>query len=315
MLNQREISREMKGLARLALFFNNFFILSFLVVAGVRFFFIWTGAVRAIPAHIVEPSVALVAAAKDSLSMVIYSSVLFSLSYSVRRAMSSAFSIFFILLFTFVFSFGLSLTLNRLETADSSTRITRETLGETGLILSSGGVTTVLVGNPADAASPRVVAMPDSPLILRGTPSAPGGAFPSLPPAPFYSSDSRIVDTLGQEFNLVSEQFFARLKSGAFFFCIYLFSLVLLLSSLRFVFEIFAWPLANLFLGALVFRGILSFEVFLNSEETQNLIAFFVGRLIPSGFISPVIYTAIALLVLVYTLLVGTARGRRRRTR
>jgi hypothetical protein len=305
----------MKNLARLALFFSNFFILALLVATGVRFFFIWTSAIRAIPAHIVEPSTALVAAAKASLSTAIYFSVLFSLSYSVRRAMSSAFSIFFLILFTFAFSFGLSLALNRLETVESSARITHKTLGETGLILSSGSVTTVLVGDPADAASPRVVAMPDNPLILRETPAAPGGTFPSLPPAPFYSSDSRIVDTLSRDFNLVSERLFACLKSGAFFFYIHLFSLALLLSSLRFVFEIFAWPLANLFLGALVFRGILSFDVFLNSEETQNLIAFFVGQLIPSGFISPIIYTVIAFLVLVYTLLAGAARGRRRRTR
>jgi hypothetical protein len=162
--------------------------------------------------------------------------------------------------------------------------------------------------------------MPDRPLILRGIPPSPasappGGAFPPLPPAPFYGGNSRIIGDIGLDFDLVSEHLFARLKSGVFFFIIYLFSLILLLSSFRFVFEISAWPLANLFLGILVFRGILSFEVFLNSEETQNLISFFTGRLVPSGFISPIIYTGIALLVLVYTLLIDAARGQRRRTR
>jgi hypothetical protein len=305
----------MKNFARLVIFFNNFFILLFLIITGIRFFFVWTGAARAIPAHIEEPFAALVATAKDSLSAVIYCSVLFSLSYSVRRAMSSAFSIFFVLLLTVAFSSVFSLVLNRLETAESAAPVTRRTLGETGLILRSGGVTTVLTGNPADAASPRVVAMPDSPLMLLGIPPAsapPGDRFPPLPPAPFYSSDSRIMGVIGLDFTLASEQLFARLQSGVFFFTIYLFSLALLLSSFRFVFEISAWPLTNLFLGALLFRGILSFDVFLNSEETQNLIGFFVGHLVSHGFISPFIYTGIALLVLVYTLLAGAARGRRR---
>ncbi|MDR0377603.1 MAG: hypothetical protein LBH70_07400, partial [Spirochaetaceae bacterium] len=163
----------MKNLARLALFFNNFFILLFLLIVSIRFFFVWTGAVRAIPAHIVDSSVAFVAAAKNSLCPVIYCTTLFSLSYSVRRAMSSAFSIFFVLLLAFVFSSGFSLALNRMEKAESTDRVTHKTLGETGLILSSGGVTTVLIGDPADAASPRVVAMPDRPLILRGIPPSP----------------------------------------------------------------------------------------------------------------------------------------------
>jgi hypothetical protein len=120
------------------------------------------------------------------------------------------------------------------------------------------------------------------------------------------------MTSLGLDFGIVSEQLFARLQSGLFFFCIYLFSITLLLSSFRFVFELSAWPLANLFFGILVFRGILSFEVFLDSGETQNLIGFFSGRLIPSGFISPAIYAGMALLVIMYTLLVSAARGRRR---
>jgi hypothetical protein len=121
------------------------------------------------------------------------------------------------------------------------------------------------------------------------------------------------MTSLGLDFAMVSEQLFARLQSGFFSFGIYLLSLALLLSSFRFVFELSAWPLANLFFGVLAFRGILRFEVFLDSEETQNLISFFIGRFIPGGLISPAVYTGIAFLVVVYTLLINAARGRRRR--
>jgi hypothetical protein len=308
----------MTNLARLAVFFSNFFILSFLAITGMGFLFAWTEAVCAIPALSVETVPALIAAAKASISTAIYCSVLFSLSYSARCGMPSAFSIFFVLLFAFAFSSVFSLTLSRLEKVESQTRITHRTLGGIGLQLDSGGVTTVLIGDPQNAASPRVVAMPDRPLILQGIPpvSVPlEKTFPALPSAPFYRSDSRTIGIISLDFGLASEQLFTRLQSGFLSFCTYLFSLVLLLSSFRFMFDFSAWPLTNLFFGVLIFRGILSFEVFLNLEETQNLINFFTGHLIPPYLTTPLIYTGIALLVLVYTLLAGGARGQRRRTR
>jgi hypothetical protein len=297
-----------KNLARLVLFFSNSFILSFLLLLGIRFLFDWLEAVRTIPAQSVEPAAVLVAAAKASLSAAIYCAVLLSLSYTVRRVMPVAFSIFFVFLFTLVLSFAVSLLLNRLETVESTAAVERRTLGEIGLKLKSADVTIVVMGDPADTTSPRVIAMPDRPLIFQETP------LPTqrLPSVPLDTGNSWFMTSLGLDFALASEQLFVRLKSGFFFFCIYLCSLALLLSSCRFVFELSAWPLANLFFGILVFRGILSFEIFLDSEGTQNLIGLFAGGLISPGFISPVIYTGLALLVIMYTLLVNAARGRRR---
>jgi hypothetical protein len=297
-----------KNLARLVLFFSNTFILSFLLILGIRFLFGWIEAARAIPAQSVEPAAMLASAAKASLSTAIYCAALLSLSYTARRFMPAAFSIALVFLLTFVFSFALAIFLNRLEAVESTRTAAHRTLGGPGLRLQSGEVTIVIAGDPADTASPRVVAMPDRDLVFQETP------LPSqrIPPVPFYRSNSWFMTSLGLDFDIVSEQLFARLRSGLFFFCIYLFSLALLLSSFRFVFELSAWPLANLFFGTLVFRGILRLEVFLDSEETQNLIGFFAGGFIPSGFISPTVYTGLALLVIMYTLLAGAARGRRR---
>lgn len=298
----------MKNLARLVLFFSNAFILSLLLTLGIRFLFSWIEASRAIPAQSIEPAAVLVAAAKASLSTAIYCAILLSLSYTVRRLMPVAFSISLVFLLTLVFSFALSVLMNRLGAVESRAVLTPRTLGETGLRLGSADVIIVVMGDPANTASPRVVAMPDRSLIFQETP------LPSqrIPSAFFSGGNSWFMTSLGLDFGVVSEQLFARMQSDLFFFCIYLFSLALLLSSCRFIFELSAWPLANLFFGILIFRGILRFEVFLDSEETQNLIGFFAGRLIPSGFISPVIYTGIAFLVILYTLLANAARGRRR---
>jgi hypothetical protein len=295
-------------MARLALFFSNTFIVSLLIILGIRFLFSWIDAVRAIPAQSIEPAAALVTAAKASLSTAIYCAVLFSLSYTVRRTMPAAFSISLVFLFTLVFSFAMSMLLNRLGAVGSTATVMPRTLGEAGLRLKSADVTIVIVGDPANKASPRVIAMPDRPLVFQETPPP----SQSIPSVPFYGGNSWFMTSLDLDFSIVSEQLFARLQSGLFFFCIYLFSITLFLSSFRFVFELSAWPLANLFFGILVFRGILSFEVFLDSGEVQNLIGFFSGRLIPSGFISPAIYTGMALLVIMYTLLVNAARGQRK---
>jgi hypothetical protein len=295
-------------LARLILYFSNSFILAFLLILGIRFLFVWIDAVRTIPAQGVEPLAVLAAAAKTSLSAAVYCAVLLSLSYTVRRALPVVISISLIFLLTIVFSFALSLFLNRMEAVESDAVAARKTLGETGLRLNAADVTIVIMGDPADAASPRVIAMPDKPLIFQETPP-PAQRLPSVT---LNAGNFWFITSLGLDFALLSEQLFARLKSGVFFFCIYLFSLALLLSSCRFVFELSAWPLANLFFAVLVFRGILSFEIFLDSEETQNLIGLFAGGLIPSGFISPAIYTGLAILVIIYTLLINAVRGRRR---
>jgi hypothetical protein len=299
-----------KNLARLVLFFSIVFILSLLIVSGIRFLFVWTDAVRTIPARSVQPVAALIAAFRAALSTAIYCSVLLSLSYSARRAMPAAFSIFIVFLLTVVFSSAFSLALSRLEVVES-TAITavHKTLGEPGLRLKSGEVTLVVVGEPSNLASPRVVAMPDRPLIYQETPLPVQSA---LPPAPFFSSNSWFMTSLGLDFGMVSEQLIVRLDMGLFFFYIYLLSLVLLLSSCRFVFDLSSWPMANLFFGVLIFRGILIFEVFLDSESIQSTIGFFVGRLIPPGFFSPTVYTGMAFLIILYTLLAGAARGRRR---
>jgi hypothetical protein len=297
-----------KRLARLVLYFSNSFVLSFILVLGIRFLFVWLDAVRTVPAQSVELVVALVTAAKASLSTAIYCAVLLSLSYTVRRVLPVVLSIFLIFLLTLVFSFTLSLFLNRMEVLESTAAVAHKTLGETGLKLDSAGVTVVLMGDPADTASSRVIAMPNRPLVFQETP------LPTqhLPSVSLDLGNSWFIRSLGLDFALVSEQLFARLKSGVFFFCVYLFSLALLLSSCRFVFELSSWPLANLFFAILVFRGILVFEIFLDSEGAQNFIGLFTGGLIPSGFISPAVYTGLALLVIIYTLLINAVRGRRR---
>jgi len=92
---------------------------------------------------------------------------------------------------------------------------------------------------------------------------------------------------------------------------VYVFALILLMVSLRFLFGVSRWPLANLFLGALAFRGIVALEALLNAREVNSLIdTFLTGRLSPT-LITPVIFASLAVLFILYTLLVHIARPRR----
>jgi hypothetical protein len=98
-------------------------------------------------------------------------------------------------------------------------------------------------------------------------------------------------------------------------FIVYLGSLCLLLVSFYQIFELTAWPLANMFLGAAIFRGLLTLETFIDSDAIQGFIYYFLGRLIPRSIISPVIFTLLGALILLYTVLINAGKGRRRRRR
>lgn len=295
----------------MVLFFSVFFILSFLIVSGVRYLLFWIEAVSAIPSLPFAKGGALVSAFKYTLSTALYFGILFPLSYSVRQKMPAGVSIMVIFLLSCVFTIGVSLGLRRAQVIETQTvPASRPALGEAGLRLRSGDVTIVVLGDPDDPATPRVAAIPDRPLVFQD----PGfrGHAPPLPPVPFFKSRVVFMNSLNLDFNIVSERLFALLEANTFQFYLYAASIIFFLVSCRFVFELSSWPFANIFLGFLVFRGILAFQVFLDSEQIQNLLLFFIGRLIPRDLVSPMIYLFLGLLIIIYTVLTNVARGRKR---
>jgi hypothetical protein len=92
-----------------------------------------------------------------------------------------------------------------------------------------------------------------------------------------------------------------RVSQGMKSFLIYEGALIFLLTSLRFVLDLSNWPLANLFLGALAFRGILTLEKFLNGGDVQKLLSSFLGDRIPVSYITPMVFCVFAALICLYT--------------
>jgi hypothetical protein len=297
----------MTNIARLALFFSVFFVISFVLAGAFEGVRLAVDAATTIPA---APPVGLgqfAGALQKIFPLILYCAILMGLSYSARRAVAPFAAILSVCILAGGGALGLSLGLRNLEArsvAPLRSGGEPKTLGSPGLILSRWDVAVALLGDPGKSQSSRVVSIPGRPLIYQETPSGPDNAVTLFRSGGFALMQSLLVDSA-----LAAEQLETRLNRGLLAFALYGGALILLLSSLRFVLDLSSWPLANLFCGALVFRGVLALQTFVDSRSVQTFIAAFFDHRIDETIISPVIFACLALLILLYTLLINVARG------
>jgi hypothetical protein len=289
-----------KNIARLVLFFSLCFAILFLFVVMMRYLRIRIDAVRLFSSELVRITEVLFAAVQWALPAAVYSSLLVSLSYSVRRHISTFLSIIILTALAGAFSVGISMGADRLAHISSPLKYPK-VLGLPGLILTQGDNRIISLRGPAEPGSPRVVSLPAEPLIYQEAPIGPDNTILSLPPVPFRSSADWSLQSLVIDLSLTGQQFALRLGEGLKSFLIYGLSLIFLLVSLRFILTMTNWPLANLFLGALAFRGILSLEIFLSGEDVQAILTSFLGDRVPAFYITPLIFSALAVLICLYT--------------
>jgi len=265
------------------------------------------------------------ALAWNVLPVTLYLSLLLALSYTARRNIPAPRVIFCIVVVAGALFMGTSIALNRLAPVETAFRPLAALHGEPGMILSRSENIWVLLRESSDIVGPRVVSIPGEPLIFQEVPLGPGNTILSLPSLPFDDPSPWFIRHLAADFSLNAGELRRRFDYGFFFFGIYVFSLVLFLSSLRFVFGKSRWPsrgapgrwpLANLFIGALLFRGVAALEPFLNSGEMNaQLHAFLPGEnlpiLLPPLLLTPAIFCALALLFFLYTALAHVSRPKR----
>ncbi|GHU60870.1 hypothetical protein FACS189445_1540 [Spirochaetia bacterium] len=306
----------MKNIARLVLFFNLSFIILFVIAGAVSYLQLVLEAAKTIPAGPPVKWGQFIAVLQKIMPLILYVSILLGLSYTARRGIPLLAGIIGLFILAGGAVLGSSMGLLQLKSLVSPafplflSGGERKTLGKSGLILSQGDTVLVVLGPPEEAGSPRAVLFPGRPLIYQELPSGPNNTILTLPPAPFRTEESYLMNGILTDSALVAEQFETRLNQGLIPFAIYAGALIFLLVSLRFVLNLSSWPLANLFCGALVFRGILIFQTFIDSRMIQDLLLTFVEGRISGAILSPVIFSGLALLVLLYTLLVNLARGR-----
>jgi hypothetical protein len=189
-------------------------------------------------------------------------------------------------------------------------------LGESGLIVSQSEVTRILLHHPNDI-GPQVIAIPDDPLIYQEIPTSISHKEQEvphvfgLPSTPLRNDAFYFLSSLLWDFDFAAVQFDTRFKEGFMLFIMYIFSLIFLLSSLRFIMDISSWPLANLFLGLLAFRGVLALERFLNSPETLHFLTSSLGDQFPIIIISPLVFCILGISIILYTFFIHLRRDRR----
>jgi hypothetical protein len=302
----------MKNLARLVLFFSACFAATFLLFWVVRFLHFRIDAVRFLPGREGSLFPEIISAAQRALPVTLYMSLLLGLSYTSRRTMPISLSVFCLTLLALGFTLAVSEGTVRLkELPAPPAGASPAPLGGPGLIFSRGDTTIVLLEAPSHIRGPRVVSLADRPLAYQEVPRGPNDTVPELPPLPFGDETSYLMGSLTVDFSLSSRQLEERRNEGLIPFLIYSASLIFFLASLRFVLEMSRWPLANLFLGAVVFRGVLALETFLNAREIQSFLASFPGNPLAPPLITPAIFGALGLIVLFYTALSYTAKNRR----
>jgi hypothetical protein len=289
-----------KKIVRLVMFFSLSFAALIFFTVLVRFFQIRLDAVRSFPPGPDRLLEDLFFAVHWALPATVYISLLFSLSYSVRRRIFAPLSMLCLVILTAALSFAIFAASDQLARLPGLANPAKS-LGGPGLILRQGDNAMVLLGDPADIRGPRVVSLPGTPLIFQRIPPGLGPSVLNQPSVPFRTDTAWFLQSLIIDFTLSGRRLAARFAEGPLSFLVYTAALAFFLSSLRFILAFDKWSLASLFLGALVFRAVLSLESFLNSGEIQAFLTGFAGGMILPSLISPLVFCILGALVCLYS--------------
>jgi hypothetical protein len=300
-----------KGIAKLILFYTITFVIALAFMSLLKFIEVWIDAARHIPALPIAVLPEIFRGLSSSISFAFYLSIAAALSYSVRRKIKAPVAIIVLIVISMACTIGMHVGLQKTNNYQAETPIqSAATLGYPGLMLNQQDITIVLLEDPSLSDGSRVVSIPGQPLIYQEEPSGPGNTILPLPSAPFQRELPYFLKSIMLDFSITSRYYQSLLNEGMIPFLVYSAIICLLLCSLRFLFTISRWHLANLFLGAVVFRGILTLEIFLHTDETLTLINDFLGNRLPIQFAGAIILAGIAALVIIYSVLAYFARGR-----
>lgn len=300
-----------KGIAKLVIFFTVTFVITLLSLSFLKFAEVWIDAARHIPARLISFLPEILKVLASSIPFSLYLSLLLVLSYSVRRNMKTITTMALLFFLSTGCMTAVNLGLKKMMSFPPEEPVQSvSTLGYPGLMLNQSDITIILLETPAKKDSSRVVSIPGQKLIYQAKPIGPDNTVLPLPAAPFQRELSYSLKSIMMDFSITAAYYQTLLDEGIIPFILYTAAVCLVLCSLRFLFTVSRWHLANLFLGALVFRGILTLEIFLNTDEILFYISDFVGKWLPNQFLRPLIFTIIAIMVILYTVLAYFSRGR-----
>ncbi|MDR2495426.1 MAG: hypothetical protein LBD24_09425 [Spirochaetaceae bacterium] len=307
----------MKHIVQLVLGISLCFAVVFVLSLVLKLLQIRIESVRAIPVLSRLSIEECITAARVAFPVTIYFSILLGISYTARRGIPVPASIICLVILGMGAALLIALGINALERIPPDSSPPQGiTLGEPGLIFSHPPhKTRVFLQDPGSPQGSQVVAEPDRPLRYEKSPSRFDGLGTAqgfgFSPTLLQSNTYFFLQSILSDIDRAAAQFSRRFKEGFMLFFLYMLSLVFLLSSCRFIMDLSVWPLANLFLGILAFRGVLALEKILNSEETQSLLASFMGDRFPQGVLSPLAFGCLGAVIILYTALARLGKSRR----
>jgi hypothetical protein len=299
----------MKNFPRFLIFLGLCIVIMFIITFGITVLHSWITAVSHVPVITGIPLGELTKAAGWTIPFTIYITIILSIDYGRRLKITPPIIVIFAVAFTGLFAFGISRGFENLRSMTTPPlAVNHSTLGRPGLILPRAGITVTILDQPSNETGSRVVSIKDRPLIYQKTPIGAGGQIINLPPIPFRYTDAWLSNSILNDLSVSGLNITSRFNEGYESFLSWTFALIILLVSLGFIFALSRWPLANVFLGVLAFRGILAFEVFLNSDEVLEYLKEFSRGVLPDMLITPAVLSVIAALILIYAILLFLAR-------
>jgi len=298
-----------KNIAKITLFFCITFIIIFLTAMFFKFLSLRVDWAKVLPQRPETAQTLMITAAHWALSLSIFTAILTAMNYIVRRKFNPLISIVCVLSLSFLFSFGISIVLDYWKNVPASQSDSMH-LGGKGLILyddmNKENDAFILLNGASDPFGPRVTVIQGQPMAHQYSSSG----VSRLPPIPFGDDNPLFLKKLSADIKFNSEIFKQKFNDGIIQYLFYVGSLIFMLCSIGYLFKFSAWPLANLFIVTLVFRGILSFIVFFNSQEMQTIIGAFLNSRLASSFALPLFFLCVGLVLNAYSLLTFAAKRR-----
>jgi hypothetical protein len=298
----------MKKLARFVIFFSLTFVTLFIILCLFRFLSFWVDSVQVISQN-TERAEALITAARTALPAALFITILLTLSFFSKLKIPALAGIFMIVLLSGVFYLCFTLVIERTRAFDPVLEIPDSLNRRTGTILSQMDTDIIFLGSEReyDRASgfPRVISFPEQPLLYQETALGSGNTVFSLE---FDNSPPWFIQSIFIDFMIITREIEYRFNENLFSFLLYGLAFFFLLACFGFLFNSSSWPLANLFISALVFRFILSFAVFLTARDVNTFLVSFVNSRIPDFLITPIIFCIIGTLVILFVFLTFLTR-------
>jgi hypothetical protein len=256
------------------------------------------------------------ASSRWALALSLYGTMIFGLSLAVRFRIFAPKAILSLVILTLGFTWGLSAALNGLEGIQTQTTSRNGPTGGPGLILEGSfheagnlGTVTVLLRGLDMPLGPQVVANPQRPLLYLE--EAPQRQNLSLQPLSLNIELPMFFRNLASDLKLSAENLRDVYLEGPLPFLLHTAALAFLLSALLCIFNLSAWPLANILLCCLAFRGVLSLELFTRTPYAQEFMSSILenyAQYIPTSYAAPLAFFLAGLLVCLYSFLAFIAK-------